>query len=472
MKTLKTPNSKECEYVILSSMISSCNAFNMGVERLTRKDFYYPEHQVVFEAMTQCYDQHQAVDTFLISEKLKDDPLIKKVGGAEYIHQLGQIAGSSFQTPAYIEELRGLTIKRELQQRARQILDITGDEKLDAASMVDQASQWITNLAGDEEDSVKTVDAVLQGDGETYLDMFEREQEEAMRRQEQGIPFKGIPLGFHRLDDMIGGLNAPDFIIVGARPGVGKSTFGLNLAVNVAKLGEPVLFFTMEMTAVQLTERMLSMESAVSHKRVKNRTVNGQEFQLIVEATQRIEKLPITIDETQYLTVNHIAARCRREKAIGGVSAVVVDYLGLIKDAGQFQTKALAVAEITRRLKTLAKEIDAPIVCLSQLNRESVKDAGGSREPKLSDLRDSGAIEQDADSVIFLHRPLMGTGTETGQMKFVIAKNRHGETGSIDGWHKLEYCQMGGYERSIREHMAYDAMEQIKNHPEMDHFNP
>ena len=415
------PQSLEAEQAVLGSILidSRCVADVIGI--VTPEDFFLPQNREIFETIYTMFNFSQTIDPVTVLNKMKELG-VHHDNSRDYILQLMEITPTAANAVRYANIVREKAMLRGLLQAGNDITEMVHDETGTAAEMLEGAEKKIYALRkGERNDSLEHVGTILHK-------VFDRLTELSM--SDSAIP--GLSTGLRDLDTKINGLNKSDLLLVAARPAMGKSAFALNIAVNVAKkYNKTVAVFNLEMSREQLVMRLLASESFVELQKLATGKLSEEEWTKLCMASAALSQTDVRIDDNPSVTVADINAKCRRLDNLG---LVVIDYLQLMQGSGygkNSENRVTVVGEISRSLKIMAKELNVPVVCLSQLSRavESRTD----KRPILSDLRESGAIEQDADSVMFLYRDeYYNENTEDkGLAECIVAKNRHGETGTI-----------------------------------------
>lgn len=447
------PNSKESEMMVLGCMLTSVNALNIAADGLDDSDFYYTEHKIIFQVLKTAYKNDKPADVHLVCEELRRQDKLKAVGGIPYVTTLAQYAGTS----AYIEEyvsvvsdkstLRSMinaaqTIEKNALEEPENVLEALDE----AQQLLFQISQAANPIAG------KLISDILSGvkaeTAQPFLKELQERQERYLQRGPEDPGITGIPTHFLDLDKMINGLGNSNLIILAARPAMGKTALAINIAENICfKSHIPVGIFSLEMSAEQLVHRLVCSHSEVESDKIKAGSLNGAEFQRIVASVNEMHKHVMIIDDQPGLKITDLRARARRMKEAHGIGLLVIDYLQLISGSGSFRTqenRQNEISEISRLLKNLARELNIPIFCLSQLSRK-VEERQGHR-PMMSDLRESGSIEQDSDIVMFLlRREYYDPMDKPGMAELIVAKNRHGGVGSVNLTFRKEIAQFANY---------------------------
>ena len=435
--TGRLPYSISAEQAVLGSMIIDPSCIDDIAVSVKVDYFYLKQHQQIFNAISSMYQFSQAIDFVSLLDKLKKDGVYDESSGKEYLTQLVQKVPSAANVLTYVGIIREHYYQRALMLAANGILKDVNENKLDSGKMLDAAEQRIYEIRdGREIGGLTHIKSVILN--ETY-DRLTKISDPETRND-----YIGIPSGISELDRMITGLNKSDLIILGARPGMGKTSFALNIARNVAvNAGKTVCFFSLEMSRDQLAQRMLSSEAAIKSEKLRTGDLQPEEWTRLQQAGGNLSKAEIYFDETSNITVPEMKAKLRRMKK---VDLVVIDYLGLMHSPKHTDNRVQEISEITRSLKIMAKELKIPVIACAQLSR-GTETKGKSHKPALADLRDSGSIEQDADIVLFLYRESYYDNekgadedkSDKNKSECIVAKNRHGEIGSVplhwDGQH-------------------------------------
>jgi replicative DNA helicase len=476
IKTRVAPNSKESEMMVLGCMLTSINGLNIAADGLDDADFYYSEHKIIFQALKTAYKCEKPADVHLICEELKRQDKLKAVGGAAYITTLAQYAGTSAYLEEYVAIVRDKAILRSMIHAAQIIEKNALEDPPNVLENLDEAQRLFFQISQSASPSSgKLIAEILSGvKSESSLPFLKELQERQERYQLKGPEdsgITGIPSHFKDLDKMLNGLNKSNLMILAARPAMGKTAFALNIAENVCfKSGLPVGIFSLEMSAEQLVHRMICSQAEVESDKIKTGALNGIEYQRIVGAVNQMQNHLMVIDDQPGLKITDLRARARRMKENYGIDLLVIDYLQLISGSGSFRTqenRQNEISEISRMLKNLARELNIPVICLSQLSRK-VEERQGHR-PMMSDLRESGSIEQDSDVVILMfRREYYDPMDKPGMAEIIVAKNRHGGVGNVNLTYRKEIVQFANYTP-----MKYDGPGAVR---EMDaafaHFSP
>ncbi len=456
------PNSKEAEMMVLGCMLTSINALNIAADALDDSDFYYTEHKIIFQVLKTAYKTEKPADVHLVCEELKRQDKLKAVGGAAYITTLAQYAGTSAYIEEYCSVIKDKSILRSMINAAQHVEKKALEEAHDVRDSLDEAQQLFFKISQFASTSAGVLmSEVLSGvkaeSATPYLKELQEKQERYQQRGPEDSGITGIPSHFIDFDKMLNGLNNSNLMILAARPAMGKTSFALNIAENVCfKSQIPVGIFSLEMSAEQLVHRIVCSQAEVESDKIKTGAINGIEFQRIVAAVNFMQNHVMIIDDQPGLKITDLRARARRMKETYGIGFLVIDYLQLLTGSGSRnqENRQSEISEISRMLKNLARELNIPVLCLSQLSRK-VEERQGHR-PVMSDLRESGSIEQDSDVVMFLfRREYYDAMDKPGLAELIVAKNRHGGIGNINLTFRKELAQFANYTP-----MKYDSPNQ------------
>ena len=420
------PCDVNAETAVLSAMMIDTNSVARGLEIIQEKNFYKTAHRIIFRCMIELFNENIEVDIITLIHKLEAKGELEKVGGMAYINELSDVVLSSANIDYHAKIVLEKALLRDLITTANQIIKSCYEPEGPATDIVDQAEQAIFQIA--EMPNRKTFMRVSELIGDTV----ETIEEVAVNKNN----LIGIPSGFRDLDRAIGGFRKGQFIVVAARPAMGKTSFGLNIAFQAAwNHNKKIGIFTLEMASEELIMRLLSSHAEIEMDTLlKGYNMDSTKMLSITQVAEELAKKDIYIDDSGSTTVMDIKAKSRRLKAeIKGLDLIIIDYLQLMTAKRFNESRQQEISEISRGLKSLAKELEIPVIALSQLNR-SVESRPDKR-PKLSDLRESGAIEQDADIVMFIYREdyyFREESKKPGIAEIIIGKNRHGPTGYID----------------------------------------
>lgn len=435
---VQMPFSLEAEQSVLGAILLESSCLSTVMEILPRAEYFYVvSNRMIYEAMLELYTLGRPVDFVTVLNKLEENETFDDGDGKVYLTQLAQIVPSISRVEAYAEIVREKYDVRTLIEAARGILADASTNSEDPTLLLDSAEQRIYDIRrGKSNEGLLPVKEVL-------IETFDRLDR---LNSDDAEKYRGIATGIGELDTAITGLNRSDLIILAARPGVGKTSFGLNIARHAAgQGGRKVAFFSLEMSREQLASRLLATEASVDGNKLRSGDLTNDDWARLVEGGDLLSKMDIYLDDNSSITVPEIKAKVRR---LGKVDLVIVDYLQLMHSPRRIENRVQEVSEITRSLKIMAKELDVPVLVMSQLRR--AENPSRDRVPGLSDLRDSGSIEQDADIVIFLHREAYNATSEGGELsddmdtsaaQIIIAKNRHGDTMRIPVHWQGEYMR-------------------------------
>ncbi len=416
------PHSIDAEESVLGAVLLSGDAANVALEKLHADDFYKPSHQQVFEVVQQLFDANEPIDAVTVSEGLRRDGVLDRMGGIEFLTNLIDSVPSTSNVEYYASIVEEHALRRRLMRVGGDIGMIAGQMAQPIEEVVDQAEQAVFAVA---ERQV--------GDGLQVIDdLLGPAIEKAEELQRNGSEVTGISTGFRDLDRKLAGLHPTNLVIIAARPGMGKTALALNMAQNVALSGHTVAIFSLEMSREEVVTRMLCAKGRIDSQRLRTGKLSEGDFTKLSNAAGALYKQNIFVDDSAGLTVTEIRAKCRRLRRKPGLDMVVVDYLQLMNGSGQ-ENRQQEIAMISRSLKNLARELHVPIIALSQLNRGV--EAREDKRPRLGDLRESGAVEQDADVVMFIYRDEYYYPEKVeskGVAEVVIAKHRQGGVGKVD----------------------------------------
>jgi len=446
------PNSKESEMMVLGCMLTNINALNVGADALDDSDFYYTEHKIAFGALSAAYHADKPADVHLICEELKRQGKLKAVGGPAYITTLAQYVGTSAHAQEYINIVRNKSMLRKMIHSAQKIEKEAFEEPSDVPDALDEAQQLFFRIGSTVSSTGTLITDVLSGKRSESSTPFLKELQDRQEKYQEEGPDKGgitgLPSGFTDLDKMLNGLGASNLMILAARPAMGKTGLVMNIAEHACfKLNVPVGIFSLEMSAEQLVHRIVCSHSQVESEKIKTGSINGIEYQRIVASVNQMQNHQMIIEDQPGLKITDLRARARRMKESDNIGLLVIDYLQLISGSNSFRSqenRQNEVSEISRLLKNLARELNIPILCAAQLSRK-VEERQGHR-PMMSDLRESGSLEQDADVVMFLlRREYYDPMDKPGMAELIVAKNRHGGVGSVHLTFRKELVQFANY---------------------------
>ncbi len=431
---LSLPFSLEAEQAVLGSILIDPACMMQVQVIISAEHFYLPQHKAIFTAMATIEAMGGKIDPLIVLDSLVKDKVYDTASGKTYLFQLAEIVPSTANVESYAKIVREKFYIRTLITASKETIDDASSQEVEADLLLDAAEQRIYNIR----QGKKTNDPSKLGDiiiDEVYTTL------QQLTSDEKDL-YKGYPTGFADLDKVMTGLHRSDLVLVGARPAMGKTSFALNLARNVAMIGNrKTVMFSLEMTKEQLAMRVLATEARVNSAKMRTGELDAEDWERLGMATGVLSKCELYFDDTSSITVAEMKAKIRRMK---NVECVIIDYLGLIRPSGRVENRVQAVSEITRELKMMAKDLSIPVVVCAQLSR-GTEGRGKSHRPQLADLRESGSIEQDADIVLMLYRPDYYKGEEdddtdatddgeqevANQAEIIVAKNRHGPTDTV-----------------------------------------
>jgi len=437
------PQNTEAEQAVLGAVLLQTEALVTSMERLRSEDFYMPSHQLLYEAMIELNEANQPIDLVTLTAYLQDRQQLEEVGGVSYLMKLGNAVPTAANVDYYAQIVEEKSLVRRLIRTATQIVSSGYAAAEDVGLMLNEAEQRILEISNRRSSSgfISIRDVLME--------VFEKV--EFLYTNKGGT--NGIPSGFADLDKMTAGFQRSDLIIVAARPSVGKTAFALNIAQNVGvRAKETVAIFSLEMSAAQLVQRMVCAESNVDAGRMRTGFLEGDDWEKLTMAIGALSEAQIFIDDTPGITVADIRAKCRRLKKERGLGMILIDYLQLIQGRGKAgENRQQEVSEISRTLKMIARELEVPVIALSQLSRgvEQRQD----KRPMMSDLRESGSIEQDADIVAFLYRDdyYDKESEKKNIIEIIIAKQRNGPVGTVELVFLKSFNKFVGLDRSHQE---------------------
>ena len=418
-----SPFSEEAEQSVLGSMLISPQAVSQAIDSINSPEYFYRKsHRLIFQSILDMFQDQIEIDAVTVAEHLEASEDLKEVGGSSYLAELV----NSVPTPAHVEDyaeiVREKYVLRKLIETSTEIVEMSYKQTQDVEQLLDQAEQMIFSVRKDQ----------IHGGLEPIHRAIDTMMDELNESHGQEGAVTGLSTGYSRFDSMTTGLHKNQLIILAARPGMGKTSLALNIARNVAVEEEQeVALFSLEMARSALAMRMISSESKVPFKKIQSGKLSDRDYKRINNAMVRLQESPIYIDDSPSLNILEMKAKVRRMKAEESISLVIIDYLQLMDTVGRAESREQQLAGISRGLKKLAMEIEVPVLALTQLNRKV--EHRDDKRPRLADLRGSGAIEQDADLVCFVHRDYMFTDREEdkGRAELIVGKQRNGPTGPI-----------------------------------------
>ncbi|HEX9711359.1 MAG TPA: replicative DNA helicase [Actinomycetota bacterium] len=419
------PHNLEAEESVLGSMMLSKTAVGEALELLQPEDFYREAHLRIAETIRDLFGQGEPVDAITVAEELRRRGVLADVGGAPYIHTLVSSVPTAANAIYYARIVSELATLRRLIDAATTIAAESYEVPEDTEGMVNRAEELIFAIAAGK----------IHQDFRPIRDLLAESMEHLERLHDRQDDVTGLPTGFTDLDLMLSGLQPGNLILVAARPAMGKSTFAMNVAQHVAAHGRSAVMFSLEMSWMEIVQRMICSEARVDTAKIRTGRMGEAEWRRVSTAVGRLAEAPLFIDDTPSISMGEIRAKCRRLKAKGDLGLVVVDYLQLMTSPRRTENRVQEVSEISRSMKILAKELEVPVMAVSQLSRQPEQTGGGKpRRPRLADLRESGALEQDADVVMFVYREdyYDRESEKKGEAEIIVEKHRNGPTGSVD----------------------------------------
>ncbi|WP_024621599.1 replicative DNA helicase [Metaclostridioides mangenotii] len=417
------PHSVESEQSILGSILLDKDAMITVAEIINPDDFYKEAHKIIYESMVSLSNKSEPIDIITLTEELKGKGHLTDVGGISYITSLSTVVPTTSNVKFYTDIVKEKSVLRKLIKASNDIIKLGYEKSIKIEDVIDQAEKKIFDISQEKaSDDFKPINEVLM---DTY-DMIEQ-----LYTNKSDVT--GVTTGFKDLNKKMNGFQRTDLILIAARPAMGKTAFSLNLVQNAAIKGNAsVAVFSLEMSKEQLVQRMLSSQSSVDLKRIKTGTLGDSDWPRIIDAMAVLSDTKIHIDDTPGIKISELRSKCRKLKIEQGLDLVLIDYLQLMEGDGKNESRQQEIAQISRSLKILAKELNCPVIALSQLSRAPEQRAD--HRPMLSDLRESGSIEQDADIVMFLYRDeYYNSDSESKNIcEVIISKNRHGETGAVE----------------------------------------
>ncbi len=421
------PQALDLEEAVLGALLLDREALTSVIDILRPEVFYKEAHQKVFKAISLLFEESEPIDMLTVTNKLKSMGLLQEVGGPYFITELTNRVG----TPANIEYHARIIMQkyvlRELIHVSSSTIKEAFEESSDVFELLDRAEQSLFDIS---ENNFRRESKDMKG-------LVQEAIKEIESAKDAEGKLRGVPSGFTELDRLTAGWQKSDLVVIAARPGMGKTAFALSLARNAAVNEFPVAIFSLEMASVQLATRLISAETEVEGEKLKKGDLKDYEWAQLNARVRNLENAPIYIDDTPALSIFELRAKCRRLKEQKGLELIVIDYIQLMRAGDGAGNREQEISQISRSLKALAKELNVPVLVLSQLNR-SVETRGGNKRPQLSDLRESGAIEQDADMVVFIYRPAYydiltdDNGNDlTNKGEIIIAKHRNGSLDSV-----------------------------------------
>jgi len=435
------PHNIEAEEAILGGILMNNDAMNQVMDILSPEDFYREANTHVFEGMVELYNHGEPIDIITLSQYLAKKNLVEKAGGADYPASLAEAVSTSAGITFHAEIVKALSLRRKLIGQCSAISEACFQNWEDTDDLLELAEQSIFEIAEEQiREGFKSLKDVITG---------------SFKKLESTAAFDGyvtgVPTGFTDFDRLTAGLQPSDLIIIAGRPSMGKTAFALNIGYNAAKKTQKgVAVFSLEMSKQQLGIRLLGFDAKIDATKLRTGNLRGKEWESLTDSANRLSELPVFIDDSSGISVLNMKAKCRRLKKKNDLALIIIDYIQLIQGRRSAESRQLEMSEISRSLKAMAKDLDVPVIVLSQLNRK-VEDRPNKR-PQLADLRESGAIEQDADVIAFIYRDEMyNPDSEENRniAEIIIGKQRNGPTGKFKLTFRKELTAFGDYTEDV-----------------------
>lgn len=432
------PHNIDAEQAVLGGILINDDAFNQVVDILSDGDFYRQAHALIFRGMVTLYNKDDPVDVITLSHALREGGVLEKVGGTDYLASLAEATSTSAGIVYHAEIVRDLSTRRGLINQCAHISEACFQFNNDTEEVLDLAEQSIFEIAE------RNVEQVFFPLSEVVKESFKKIENTT------GSNVSGVPTGFTDFDNLTSGLQPSDLIIIAGRPSMGKTALALNIAYNAASESKTgVAIFSLEMSRLQLGTRLLGSDAMIDASRIRKGFLQDDDHLRLIDSANRLSELPIFIDDSSGLSALELKAKARRLKKRYDIGLIVIDYLQLMQSKKSSESRQLEISDISRSLKALAKDLDIPVVAAAQLNRK-VEDRPNKR-PLLADLRESGAIEQDADLIVFIYREYIYNQTEEnkGKAEVIVAKHRNGPTGKVELTFREQYTKFQNYYRDM-----------------------
>jgi replicative DNA helicase len=444
------PQNLDAEASLLGAILIDVDAIVRIADKIGSNDFYDERHQRIYEAMQKLYEKHSPIDVLTLSNQLKDNGLLDTVGGAAYLTELTNYVPTAAHAENYADIVSQKALRRRLIKASQDITGLGFDESKAVQELIEEAETQLFQVSQQHvKQDISSIEDILAESFERLDDLH----------KDKG-KIRGVPTGFKDLDNILAGLQRSDLIILAARPSMGKTALSLNLAHSVAtKANQPVLVFSLEMSKEQLVDRMLSMESGVDAWNIRTGNLSDADFEKIGQAMGTLSEAPIYIDDSPGITVSDMRTKARREQHQRQLGLIVVDYLQLMSGGSRFGgdgNRVQEISEISRGLKAVARELNVPVIALSQLSRSV--ESRSPQIPQLADLRESGSIEQDADVVAFIYREdYYNPDTDRKNITDIfIKKHRNGPTGNIELYFDKEKQRFKGLDKRHAPKVPFD----------------
>lgn len=426
IRDFELPNSPEAEKAVIGCILQDKKSLVTAIELLSYNDFYYDANREIFKIASELFNENVPVDIVTVSDRLTRYDKLDAIGGITYLTAIATSISTTENLEYYARIIQEKSLLRDLANAANEIKSISVGQDGKAAQLLSRAEQLVLDISSSRE----------QKDISPIKDIIMSTYEEMVENSKNSDKLTGLDTGFHELNYRTGGFRGGQLILIGGRPAMGKSSFAVNIAETVAITNKkPVAIFNLEMPKSMIVSRILCSQAYIDSQKVLSGKFEGEDWARLGKVLDKIAAAPLYIDDSSSITVSEIHAKCQRIKQVHGLAMVIIDYLQLMRDDTRTESRQVEVASISRALKVMSKELDVPVIALSQLNRAN--EGRRDKRPTLSDIRESGAIEQDADMVMLIHRDdyYNPDSPDKNIAEIIIAKHRTGETGTIKlGW--------------------------------------
>ncbi len=448
------PRAVDIEAAVLGALMLEKDAFGMVCDLLKPESFYEPKHIIVYEAIQKLGLNEEPIDMITVTNQLRSNGELEKIGGPGFIASLTMNVVSAAHIETHARIVAQKYLARQLITFASQIENSAFDESNDVEDLLQEAEKNLFEIS----------QRNLKREVEQIDPLLTRAVEQMQIASQRASGLSGLATGFHKLDKMTSGWQNSDLIIIAARPAMGKTAFVLSMALNIAMHNDPVAVFSLEMSNLQLVNRLISNACEIPGEKIKSGGLSDNEWTQLMSRLQKLQGVPLYVDDTSGLPLTELRTKARRLVREHGVKLIVIDYLQLMTAGQKLGSREQEVSTISRSLKEMAKELDIPVIALSQLNRKLEDRGNKDKRPQLSDLRESGAIEQDADIVCFIHRPEYYSHSSVdedgnnikGKAEFIIAKHRSGGIGTVDMFFRHEYVRFENWDEGSDGSLGYE----------------
>lgn len=428
------PYSREAEQAVIGSAITKAESVIEAAQIVVPDDFFFAQNKEIFSVIMELFNENSPIDFVTVSDRLALRNTLDAVGGVAYLRDTASVP-TTYHVEYYSNIIKEKALRRKLIENVSKISDMAYGDGTDVNRVLEQSEQLIYDVSSSDAGDILPISEILLGSYQSLID-------DSMN----GGGLTGIPTGFYSLNERTGGLHGGELILIAGRPGMGKSSFAVNIAEHVSiNEKKTVAIFNLEMPKEQIVNRIICSQALVDSKKIRTGSLSGEDWERIGGVINKVAQAPLYIDDTASVTVSQIRAKCRRLKQTKDLSLIVIDYLQLMQGSGRADNRQQEISEISRSLKILSKELNVPVIALSQLSRAS--ESRSDKRPMLSDLRESGAIEQDADIVMFLYRDeYYNKDSEDKLAECIVAKHRSGETGTFKLAWQGEYTKFSNVE--------------------------